>query len=146
MHGTDRLIEQLFASHGLAAKLEEHRIVAAWPEIAGPQIAAHAAATEIRAHTLRVAVDSSPWLHELSLLKPALLRKLERFAGRRVVNDVLFVIGEVPSRPPDGPKAKTSRRLSAEEENQIAEAVSPLKDPELRATAERLLRLALADA
>lgn len=146
MHGTDRLIERLFASFGLAAKLEEHRIIAAWPEIAGPQIAAHAAATEIRAHTLRVAVDSSPWLHELSLLKPVLLSKLERFAGRRLVHDVLFVIGEVPSRHSGEPKARTPRILSAEEEAQIAEAVASLNDPELRAAAERLLRRALADA
>ncbi|MEO5658062.1 MAG: DUF721 domain-containing protein [Nitrospiria bacterium] len=145
MHGTDRLIEHLFASYGLAAKLEEHRIIAAWPEIVGPQIAAHAAATEIRAHTLRVAVDSSPWLHELSLLKPVLLRKLDQFAGRRLVHDVLFVIGEVPSRRPGEPTARSPRILSPEEADQIAEAVASLNDPELRATAERLLRRSLAD-
>lgn len=142
---TDRLISDLFARHGLTAKLEEHRLIAAWPTIVGPQIAAHAVPTEIRSQTLRVSVDSSPWLHELSLLKPVLLTKLERFAGRRVVRDVLFVIGEVPRGATTGPAPKPPRSLSVDEERQVAETVGALKDPELRTVAERLLRRALTD-
>jgi hypothetical protein len=147
MRSTDSLIPALFASFGLSAKLDEHRLMAEWSRLVGAQIAAHAMPREVRGRTLWVVVDSSTWLHELTLLKPLLLAKIAPRAGKADVRDVRFVIGEVSA--PEGataprPPSKTSR-LAPEAETAVDHAVSALADEDLRESARRLLRRAAAD-
>lgn len=142
---TDTLLSSLFASFGLSAKLDEYRLIADWPQIVGPQIAAHTKAQEVRGRTLWVAVDSSTWLHELTLLKPLLLAKLAPHTGKAVVQDVRFVIGEVSS--PAGSKAvpAAASPVAPETEAAVNDAVSGLTDTELRESLRRLLRKIAAD-
>jgi hypothetical protein len=147
MRSTDSLIPALFASFGLSAKLDEHRLMAEWSRLVGAQIAAHAMPREVRGRTLWVVVDSSTWLHELTLLKPLLLAKIAPRAGKADVRDVRFVIGEVST--PEGasaprPPSKASR-LAPEAEAAVDHAVSALADEDLRESARRLLRRAAAD-
>ncbi|MEW6682408.1 MAG: DciA family protein [Nitrospirota bacterium] len=145
MRPTETLIPSLFASFGLTAKLDEHRLIAAWPRIVGPQIAAHAAPQEVRGKTLWVVVDSSTWLHQLTLLKPLLLAKLGPHVGKAVVRDVRFVIGEV-SAPADTGAAPplSAAPLTPEDEAAVDQAVSALPDADLRESLARLLRRAAA--
>jgi hypothetical protein len=143
MRATDTLIPSLFAAYGLTAKLDEHRLIAAWSNLVGPQIAAHTAPREVRAKTLWVVVDSSTWLHELTLLKPLLLEKLSPHAGTAVVRDVRFVIGEVPPTPRwDQETPRTATPLTPEEEAAVNRTVSAISDPDIRESARRLLRKA----
>lgn len=143
MIGTDRLVPELFNSYGLAAKLDEHRLIAQWGQIVGPQIALHAMPREVRGRTLWVVVDSSTWLHELTLLKPLLLEKLVPVAGKAAVRDVRFVIGEVPEpEPPAEARPAQRPRLDPEAEAAVDRAVSVIADAELRESARRLLRKA----
>jgi hypothetical protein len=144
MRSTDSLIPALFASFGLSAKLDEHRLMAEWSQLVGAQIATHTMPREVRGRTLWVVVDSSTWLHELTLLKPLLLAKIAPRAGKADVRDVRFVIGEVSA--PEGaaaprPPSKASR-LAPEAEAAVDHAVSALADEDLRESARRLLRRA----
>jgi len=146
VRSTEALIPSLFASFGLTAKLDEHRLIAAWPRIVGPQIAAHASPRDVRAKTLWVVVDSSTWLHQLTLLKPLLLAKLGPHTGKAEVRDVRFVIGDV-SASADATDARppTARFLPPEDEAAVDHAVSALSDAEVRESLRRLLRKAAAD-
>jgi hypothetical protein len=147
MRSTETLIPSLFAAYGLAAKLDEHRLIAQWGQIVGPQIALHTTPREIRGRTLWVVVDSSTWLHELTLLKPLLLEKLVPVAGKAAVQDVRFVIDEVPA--PESPPERRlpqSTVLDPEAEAALDRAVSVIADAELRESARRLLRKAGASS
>ncbi len=146
MIGTHRLVEDLFKARGLESKLVEHRLMQAWPQIVGPQIAAHAAPTEVRANTLRVVVDSSTWLHELTLLKPILIEKLRRSSGGAIVRDVLFTIGEPPSvSRPQPPPAPLRESIRPADQALLDAALAPLDDPVLKDSARRLVLRALTD-
>jgi hypothetical protein len=139
------LIPSLFRSFGLTAKLDEHRLIADWARIVGPQIASHAAPREVRGKTLWVVVDSSTWLHELTLFKPLLLRKIGPYAGTAQIQDVRFVIGEVPALETVGERhARKAAPLPPEDEAAVNRAVSALHDEDLRESARRLLRKAAA--
>jgi hypothetical protein len=143
MRATDTLIPSLFAAYGITAKLDEHRLLAAWPRVVGPQIAAHTVPREVRAKTLWVVVDSSTWLHELTLLKPLLLEKLIPHAGTAVVRDVRFVIGEIPPAPRgDQDSSRATTPLTPDEEAAVDRTVSTISDPDIRESARRLLRKA----
>jgi hypothetical protein len=146
VRSTETLIPSLFASFGLTAKLDEHRLIAGWPRIVGPQIAAHATPHEVRGKTLWVAVDSSTWLHELTLLKPLLLAKIAPHLGKADVRDVRFVIGDV-SAPADAMVVRppTTPLLAPEDEVAVDRVVSALADTDLRESLRRLLRRAAAD-
>jgi hypothetical protein len=57
---------------GLAERLGEVRLLAAWPEIAGAA-AVRTRVERIEGGCLHVLVDTSGWLHRLTLEEPALL-------------------------------------------------------------------------
>jgi hypothetical protein len=136
--GTNRLIPNLLKSYGLDFKLEEYRLIQAWPDIVGPPIAAHTLPAEVRAKTLWVVVDSSPWLHQLTLLKPVLIEKLARYGGRSVIHDVRFRIGEVPlAKRPQRTEAPPPA-LSPADAALLENVLAPLTDPDLKASARRL--------
>ncbi|MFO8073172.1 MAG: DUF721 domain-containing protein [Polyangia bacterium] len=67
-------------------------IWARWPQIAGPQLAGRAVPRSLRGRTLVVAVGSSPWLQELSFLRPQLLDNLTDQVGPGVVEDIRLVL------------------------------------------------------
>ncbi len=143
MRSIESLIPSLFRSFGLTAKLDEHRLMADWARIVGPQIAAHASPREVRGRTLWVAVDSSTWLHELTLFKPLLVEKVRARAGTARIQDVRFVIGEV-AKPAvvDQREARQDAPLGPDDEAAVDRAVSALADADLQASARRLLRKA----
>lgn len=66
---------------GLARRLAQAQIVAAWPSLVGPQIAAVTRAESVTADgILWVRVATSAWATELSLMAPRILARLN--AGR----------------------------------------------------------------
>jgi len=65
------------------------RIVTEWTELVGPRIAQRTRPDRIVDRVLWIEVASSAWLHELSLLKPQLLRGLlERFGAPALFDDL----------------------------------------------------------
>jgi len=69
-----RVGDLLAALPGVADRLAEARLLAAWPQVAGPA-AARTRAEEIEDAVLHVAVESSGWLHRLTLEEGALLAR-----------------------------------------------------------------------
>jgi predicted nucleic acid-binding Zn ribbon protein len=62
---------------GLAGRVEQATIIPEWPRLVGPQIAAVTEPILITSDgTLFVAVASSPWMAELTLMEPTLLAAL----------------------------------------------------------------------
>jgi predicted nucleic acid-binding Zn ribbon protein len=68
---------------GIADRVEQARLVPEWTSLVGPQIAAVTEPLSISADgTLFVAVTTSAWMTELSLMSPELLRALNGVPGR----------------------------------------------------------------
>ena len=73
----------------LVARMAEEGLLRAWPEIAGPA-AARSRAEAIEAGILRVAVDSSGWLHRLTLDEPRLLARCRAIAPTMEIRAIRF--------------------------------------------------------
>ena len=70
-------LEAFLKQAGLTERVEQAKVVPEWPSLVGAQIAAVTEPIAIAADgTLLVAVESSAWMTELSLLEPELLRTL----------------------------------------------------------------------
>jgi predicted nucleic acid-binding Zn ribbon protein len=81
------------ASSGLAARVEQAAVIPEWATLVGPQIAAVTDPLLITADgTMFVAVASSPWMAELSLMERQLLSALNKIPGRPPVTKIRYRI------------------------------------------------------
>jgi len=95
------------ASHGLATRLKEFRVMGRWEKIVGKVIARHAQPSSLRGKKLSVVVDSSAWMQQLSLLKPELIEKLNQGLGAGSLHEITLKIGTVaPGERPELERAK----------------------------------------
>ncbi len=90
-----RVGEVLATLPGMAERLAEARLVAAWPEIAGPA-AARSRAEGVDGGVLQVAVDSSGWLHRLRLEEARLLARCRAAAPASNVRAIRFRLAPPP--------------------------------------------------
>ena len=73
----------------------------AWPEIAGPLLAAKALPFRFRNGILTLAVRNHSWAQELRMAGPALLSNIRRVLGPEVpVTDLRFVVGPAEAAQP----------------------------------------------
>jgi predicted nucleic acid-binding Zn ribbon protein len=72
----------------------------AWREVAGPGLAPFAEPVSERDGVLTVACESATWAHELELLGPDLLARLNEALGSpegRTLGRLRFVVGSAPN-------------------------------------------------
>jgi hypothetical protein len=79
-----RVGELLGSLPGLSDRMAEARLVETWPVIAGPA-GARSRAESVDQGVLQVAVDSSGWLHRLTLEEPRLITRCREIAAIRAI-------------------------------------------------------------
>jgi predicted nucleic acid-binding Zn ribbon protein len=84
---------------GVSGPLAEARLLAAWPAVAGGA-AARTRPQAVEDGVLRVAVDSSGWLHRLTLEAPALLARCREVAPTVPLRAIRFHLAPLAA---DGP-------------------------------------------
>jgi predicted nucleic acid-binding Zn ribbon protein len=76
---------------GLRERVEQGEVVSQWPALVGPKIAAVTEPLHVSADgVLFVAVKTSAWMSELSLLEPELLRAVNGRGRTRPVSKIRF--------------------------------------------------------
>jgi len=96
------LVERLLRRLGLDRRLEEQRVVAVWPEVVGPTVAAEAEATAVRDGVLFVDVASNVWLQELGLLRDRIVERLNARLGAPLVRKIVLSIARPPHPDAEG--------------------------------------------
>ena len=74
-------------------------VQAAWPNAAGEGLATAATPVSESAGVVTIACESSVWAHELELLGPDLLDRLNAALDGPRVAKLRFVVGSPPNRP-----------------------------------------------
>gem|GEM_PF-1849504 len=75
------VLRKLIAALELDGGMAAYQAVELWPQVAGPAVAVHAQAEEVRGDVLMVVTDSPVWAHQLQTLTPELLERLRELAG-----------------------------------------------------------------
>jgi hypothetical protein len=94
---------------GLNDRLAEARLVETWPEIAGAA-GARSRAEGVEQGVLQVAVDSSGWLHRLTLEEPRLTARCREIAA---IRGIRFRLAPLPD-PGVGGAADRSAAIEGE--------------------------------
>jgi Dna[CI] antecedent DciA-like protein len=91
---------------GLADRLAEARLVETWPLLAGPA-GARSRAEGVEQGVLQVAVDSSGWLHRLTLEESRLITRCREIAAIRAIRFRLAPVPEPEARAIRSPAPAT---------------------------------------
>ncbi len=84
------ILRQVMREEGLESPLQQQRLLAAWPEVIGPAMAAYTTDLFIKNQTLVVQVSSSVLRQELYMAKQILIRNLNQKAGAQVITEIVF--------------------------------------------------------
>lgn len=122
----------------ISDRLTDLRIRRAWTSIVGPDVARRARPDGFVDHTLRVVVDNSPWLHELTLRETELVAKARaRFPevhALRLTLGTLAADAAVARAMPPRPVP-----LTAVDHAEISAATAAITDSNVADAARRLL-------
>jgi hypothetical protein len=112
-----------------------------WTRVVGAELSGRSRPGQLRAGSLEVTVDNSPWLRELTLRSGEVLAALQqRYSS--AITSLRFTLGTVTTAPP---RATTRSRpsppppLGADEARLVDQMVAPVNDPALAASLRRLL-------
>ena len=72
-------------------------VQAAWPQAAGEGLAAAAQPVSASERVVTIACESGVWAHELELLGPDLLERLNAALGEARIEKLRFVVGSPPN-------------------------------------------------
>lgn len=140
----DSILSASFPNLSIAAKLKEYKLIKAWKECVGPNIARRAMPTRLIGGTLHCAVSSSPWMTELNYQKREIIERLNRTLGESVVKEMILKVGQVVQVGPPAPLPLPSirRKLTVEEMKEIEEATKGIKDKGLKDVLKRIMEKA----
>ena len=92
------------ADRGWERPLAEARVFTDWPNLVGPEIAAHCEPAALREGELRIAAESTAWATQLRLLQGRLLARLVGELGSEIVTKVI-ITGPVGPSWKHGPRS-----------------------------------------
>jgi len=67
-------------------------VCACWPDVVGPDVAAHATPKALRGNELVVTADQGGWVTQLAFLADEILTQLERHLGRPVAQRIRVTV------------------------------------------------------
>lgn len=140
------MLEASLRRQGLAGRLHQAQAPALWPQAAGPELARHTRAIEVRDGTLWVAVRSSAWAAQMAFFRSDLLARLNERLGPPGLRGLHFRVG-LPREDDAGEAGATAPvRLPPPLPAEVAEveqAAAQVADPEVRRAWRRVLLSAL---
>src|SRR5512144_729359 len=132
----------LAAIPALEERLLAERIRLGWRAAVGADLSRRSRPGELKAGTLTITVDNSPWLQELSMRSAEVLSAVRARFGPSVTALRLGLAGPAPAERPAARRATPSTgfpRLDPEETALVERALAPVQDAELARTVRRLV-------
>jgi hypothetical protein len=109
----------------------------AWREAAGEFVAKHAIPVRLVRRTLRVSVEDSSWVNEMTYLGPEILERLKERLKGNWVTDLKVVVGEPAEDLPSPPPAFVLPPATPALEHAAEALAEDVEDPALRAAVAR---------
>lgn len=97
-----RALRRLVGSAGLERAWQLGPIFSSWPGIVGERLAAVTSPQSVTGRTLQIATRNSAWSHQLTMLKPQLLQRINAALPDMRITDIRFSVTPFESPPRTG--------------------------------------------
>lgn len=84
------ILGRFLRDEGLEGPLNEHRLLAAWPEVMGKAIERYTSSLYIRNQILIVHLKSPALRENLMMTRETLVKRLNDFVGSQVIVNIIF--------------------------------------------------------
>jgi predicted nucleic acid-binding Zn ribbon protein len=133
------VLGRFLKTHGMTSRLHEYRVASSWRSIAGPVLALHAEPRDLRGKRLHLVVDSPAWMHQLSLMKPELISRINQRLGADLVKEISLKLGEIESKPEHAKvEPHEHAELTSEDRERVDRSIRDIQDEEMREAFRRL--------
>ena len=85
-----QIVGKIMKAYGLEKRMKEMDILKGWPEMMGVAVANRTTNLRINNRILYISIDSAVMREELLNGKQIILRRVNDFAGDRIIDDVWF--------------------------------------------------------
>ncbi|OAA31854.1 hypothetical protein AT15_03250 [Kosmotoga arenicorallina S304] len=85
------IFDELSRTNPLLRKIRILRLKNEWANIVGPIVSQHSRIVDYSDGTLIVGADDGLWIHELSIKKTAILSRLNKHLGTKLINRIKFI-------------------------------------------------------
>jgi len=137
MRSIKEILRDVLNRLGLAQKIEEHRVLLLWDDVASA-MSARTQAVEVSHGRMVVNVTDSVILHTLSFYKKRYIDKINLMMGRQIIKDIVFRVGRIEKRNRvvenrnDYIKRLHSIQLDQDELERIDGIVAQIEDEDIR--------------
>lgn len=100
-----QILEQMKRTSPLGKQLDQAIIWERWPEIAGAALYTHARPVCVKKTQLHVEVESSVWMNKLSFRREGMVRRINRLAGKRLVDEIFLLLLDENGQEPETDQA-----------------------------------------
>ncbi len=126
----------------LEIKIVEHTINKNWAKLVGERIASHTKPDTVSYRKLLVYVDSPAWMQQLMFLKEDIIKNINEAAGRQIIKDIRFQIGDVTkeaeaSADEDSSNKAEFRPLTKNDLSFADEVTRPIDDEKTKGKAKK---------
>ncbi len=127
-----------FKTKTMQKKYIEQSVKYYWKDIVGDDVARHVSCGNFSRGTLTVHTDSSVWSHQVLMMKRTLMKKINEFAGDKIVKDIRIQTGyqakfrEINKDLPNLDHYLNQINLDKEVLQDIESKTSSVKDDKLR--------------
>lgn len=132
----EQAVANVLQQYNIAKVVRANRLAIEWEALVGSRIARHAGPQGIVRGVLIVKVESSAWMHQLTMMKASLLANLIAALGEpRLFSDMRFVLGARPAAPLGPTNVRPSQPMPAVAPTpafEIVRDVDQVEDLELR--------------
>ena len=87
----ENIVWDVLRKRGYENVIKEQQVIQQWKEIVGEKIAEQTEPAAIENKQMFVKTSNSSWRNELIYLKTEIIKKINEFAGKRVVKDIIFI-------------------------------------------------------
>jgi predicted nucleic acid-binding Zn ribbon protein len=144
-----RSLPQVLQQMNLGERLREGRIMDLWPEVVGPTVAERSRPVKCHDGVLTVAVSSSVWLQQLTMMRQEIVRLFAERIGKGAITEIDFTSRgwsewhEDPILPVLKPRTLAKLSLGAtlpdRQQQHLEAAVREIPDEGLRERAARMI-------
>jgi predicted nucleic acid-binding Zn ribbon protein len=90
--GINEILNTLKKTTALGKNLEQAEIWTHWTKLVGKELSEHGRPQSFKDKQLRIEVDSAVWMHRFTYKKWAIIKRINRMARKKLVDDIFLVL------------------------------------------------------